>query len=398
MRTLHLLTFSCCCALVLLLQCVRPVYANTNENKTANVPAPSKASLAAPMMDWGDFRGQLMVRLFAGYFQSWLGEGEAAQQFGEFDMREFQLGLRANWKEMVGAVFRIEVIRSADPQSLFGIDGDSYIFRVQQAWAYGRIGIWKLSFELRAGLIREPWIELVQQGYSIREMGPLQSQSAEFFAPAELGASIGIKGWDGLVELRYALTNGEGLNQTEQNNGKNSMLSLSFRPLRMALFGRPSVLALHVAYRDGSLGAGLARNHRIAGALTFAMPGYNLGAEYVVGLGWRGAGEITADSLSIWLQADLYKQWIGVLGRFDRLNTNFEVDDAVRTRISAGVYSDLLRMSLWKTKQRFRLFVLYQYDSRGANSGPFPGIPAALTNHQLMFVLAVNARVGQIRR
>lgn len=333
-----------------------------------------------------------MTRLFARFAGTLQGEGDAARLFSEFDLQEFQLGFRADWDRKVGIVFRMESLRSSGPQSLFGIDGDAYVFRVQQAWGYGRLSFWKLDIEARGGLIREPWIELVQAGYGLRGIGPLLSQAGDFFAPSDLGVQLGIRGWGGLVELRYAMTNGEGLNQTEQNPGKNSMISLSVRPLKMKLFSRPALLSIHAAFRDGSIGAGSAQNHRIAGALTFQMPGYNLGAEYVVALGWRGMGEVTADAFSVWFHADVYRHWIGLLGRFDRLNTNMDLDEAVRMRLFVGVYSDLLRATLAGGQQVFRLIALYQYDGRGVNSGPFPGLGDQLVAHRLMVFLTFNGR------
>ncbi len=383
------------CGLSLL--CTLPAAASPSQKAGTQGAAsvnPEQAKLP-PIKEWlKDFHLQLRGRMFAGFRATFQEENS----FNEFDLHEFQLRLRTDWKRMLGVEMRIEVLRSAQPQSLFGIDGDAYIVRLQQAWGFGRVAFWKdrIELEARFGFLFDNWIELAQEGYQLRDVSLLISQGGDFFAPTDLGFSAGIKFWHGLVEARVSFTNGEGTNRAEQNAGKNTTITATVRPLVLLntrLLGYKPELSLHFVYRDGSLGTGLAANHRLGGALNFTLGPYNVGLEYVNANGWRGDGALQADGLGAWLSAAFYKHYVGLSARYDRLNTNLNVDDAVRQRITVGLYTDAFQGFLWRGFQRFRLYALYQYEDQGQNSGPLPGFPEAGTAHRVLLILSVYAGV-----
>lgn len=365
------------------------VYAQ-KQSKPEHAQSAQKPERTAYQHVLKDIRFQAKGRLFVGYQNAWIGD----QQYHAFRMREFQLSLQMDWKKSLGLAARLEVIRSAQPQSLFGVDGDAYIIRIQQAWAFGRVRWFFLEAEVRLGLIQEPWIELIQEGYILRDIEPLFSQSSDFFSPSDLGLSAHIRLWKGIVELRATLSNGEGTNRDEQNNGKNTTITLSLRAPSFKLFDRSVRVGLHGIYRDGSKGAARQANHRWGAALTGSMAGYALGVEWLHAQGWRNNGTLAAQLLSIWIAGDVWPQHIGILGRLDRLNTNIEQPQAHQQTITAGVYWRSLERWLHPIFPRFRLYVYYQYTDQEANSTPFPGVPSASSGHQVMLQLSIRTAVS----
>jgi len=388
--------FSQCVRVCLLCLCLfvcpsSSAWAGQTVGKPTHRAQAPKETAAAPLMR--GLRATFWGRLFAGYHISMLGE----QDFQEFVMRELQLAVMVDWKDQVGVVARMEVLRSAQPQSLFGIDGDAYVVRLLQAWAFGRLTFGVFEGELRLGLIKDPWIDLLEVGYVLRDLEPMQSQQGEFFFPSDLGASALLRLWGGMVEFRYTLTNGEGTNRAEQNSGKNTTLTLSLRAPSFRLLGRKAVIGLHGLYRDGSQGAARIANHRVAAALTFGMRGYSAGVEFVNATGYRGDGDISADGLSAWLSADVWLDKIGVLARFDRLNSNQSVDNAVQQTITAGLYVNALEPLLGAMFRRFRLYLYYQNITQEENSAPLPGVPAAVSGHRVMLQLAIRTHLSLSR-
>jgi len=356
------------------------VHSNDKKRTTNSTPTSSLIANIKKDLHW-DFQ----LRVFAGYRATF----RETQSFNEFDLHELQTQLAFHWKKRLGVSTRFEVLRSAQPQSLFGIDGDAYIIRLQRAWGYGNIELGPTRWELRFGLIRDPWLDLMEQGYDIRDVSRLLSQGGNFFAPSDLGVSFIGMLWDGFVEIRATWTNGEGTNRSEQNPGKNMTLTLSLRPLRMQLLGEPAELAIHGVYRDGSQGTSYAKSHRLGGGLTFRTPHYNAGVEFVSADGWQNDGSLKSNGLGVWLSAILYAPWLGLTARLDRLNSNTEVEGATIQRLSVGLFSNLLPGSLWKAGYRFRLYALYQNESAGKNAGPFPGFPQASQAHRIVAICSI---------
>lgn len=333
---------------------------------------------------------RLMSRTFPSFHATWLPN----QDFNEFEVHESVLGLDAGWSHFLGVSLRVEILRSAQPQSLFGIDGDSYIMRLQRAWGYGRYFLWIGWIEGRFGLIPDPWLDAVRPHYRMRGLRALLSESGDFFEQSDLGASVHFRAWKGALSVAFALTNGEGLNRAEQNTGKNSTVVLSLLPLRFLkhqprLWGETVEVGLHATYRDGSIGISSASNHRIAAALTLTSRFVDIGIEYIYAMGWAQIADRNADGISAWLRAAFATRWIGAFCRYDRQNTNTALPDATRQRISVGLYSDLLDAHLLEGTQRFRLYLAYQYETQDKNTMPLPGIPLLAQAHRVMVLLSI---------
>jgi hypothetical protein len=329
--------------------------------------------------------------LFTGFRRSALAGG---RKFSEFALDRAELGTqlwwRPHWRLDTGAATRIEAVRSAGPQSLIGIDGNSLIMRLAQAYGHAAAHVGPISIGLRGGLVPERWLEQVEKAYDTRGVDPLASDRALMFDRADLGATLTLSGWNSRVELDASFTNGEGRAQQELNRGKNTTLILSVRPLRRRLDKGPLALALHGLYRDGSYGlapdGAAGRNHRIAAALTFQSPWAFAGAEYVRALGYNARPDLVGDTLGAWASAYLFRNYLGIMASYAHIRQDVATAGTQVNIVTAGLFGDAFGYLL-RNRRRLRLHAGYQYEGYGAAAGPVPGAPEAATTHRFMLQL-----------
>jgi hypothetical protein len=344
----------------------------------------------APLCNLAQAAPDLCVTVDAELFAGYRLRSLAGRRFSEFALDRAELGTalwaRPHRRLDAGVILRLEAIRSAGPQSLIGIDGDSMIVRVAQAYGHAAVHLGPITLGVRAGQIAERWIEQLEKGYDTRGVDPLSSDRLVLFDRADLGASLTASGWGGLVELDLALTNGEGRAQEELNRGKNTTALLTVRPWRKQHPKGLIALAVHGLYRDGSYGLGAARAHRGAAALTFASPWAYAGFEFVEALGVREQGDRTARSLGAWLSAYAWAPYLGVYGKYDRVRQDLALADSTVQISSVGLFSDLFGYT-WRRRRRLRLYAGYQHEGYGAAAGPVPGAPQAADTHRFLLQL-----------
>lgn len=337
----------------------------------------------------------VLGQVFAGWDSTRAGD----DTFHELVLRRAELGAALlHAPSDAGLLINFESLRSAGPQSLFGVDGDALILRAKHAFGVWRPAIGPGRLELRAGLIPDVWIDAVESGYDLRGAAPLLAERARLFDTSDLGASAGYSALDGLVSGRVSLTNGEGRSQRELNNGKNITAVLSARPLTLTVFGEEGALALHLAWRDGSTGVGSAANHRLAAAATIAHPRLFAGAEYARATGWQGRGELEADAVGTWANVAPWLPWLGAYGRYDRVAIAGSADTGV-TLMQAGLYADLVRASSIERPifgfPQVRLYIGWAGERHEALAAPLPG--AASANDLDAFMLTLSARGAATR-
>jgi hypothetical protein len=284
-----------------------------------------------------------------------------------------------------GLLINLEAVRSAGPDSLFGVAGDSLIIRAKHAFAFSQQDLGFGQLTLQMGLVPDPWTQSLEGQYDLRGAAPTLAERAGFFDTSDLGATAQLEALEGRLGLRLAYLNGEGRNQLEQNAGKNLTVVLSGTPLLLELGGLLQV-NLHAGYRDGSLGAGRAKNHRIFAALTALHPRARGGVEWSEALGYRGRGEVQARLLGAWASGAVLDPYLGLYARYDRVWTDTAVSGAHQQRIEAGLYSDALAQAP-ASALRLRLYVGYARETFGAAAGPLPGAPALADNHSVRVVV-----------
>ncbi|MEZ4410556.1 MAG: hypothetical protein R3A52_29355 [Polyangiales bacterium] len=178
------------------------------------------------------------------------------------------------------ARFVFEAVRSASEGALLGVAGDSFVFRVREAWAGVATTRW---IEARAGVVPTLTIPEVESTWGLRAVAPVPAESAGLASPADLGATLRVRlpeelGWAGAGAY-----NGEGYTAREINRGKNLELAASLHPLAR-LAPRAAPLTLFASYVLGSSGSGSSRADRFTGAALWQ--GQRLRAGLVATLAW----------------------------------------------------------------------------------------------------------------
>jgi hypothetical protein len=238
-----------------------------------------------------------------------------------FFLDRAELGGGVVWERRLEGVLRLEAIRSATPQSSFGIDRNSLLPRVRLAYAGGRhqLAVLGVDVDLRArlGVIPEPWLERLEGDTSLRSLAALPAERAGLLQTSDLGASAHISLNDGLVDVAIAVTNGEGKNEVELNAGKNVTVMAATTPARFSVCGETLALSALGAWRDGSVGVSSTRDHRGLVAVTARHPWFHVGAEGVWALGVDGRGDREVIAGGGWADAPIIPGWLGAVVRGD---------------------------------------------------------------------------------
>lgn len=315
-------------------------------------PPPSPASLAGPTAfpsawrapetgaDSGVFVGG---QLFAG-FDAPLSPAQATV-WPRFVLERVEIGGGVVWQRTFDGVVRLEGIRSASPQSAFGIDRNSLLPRFRLAFAGARPAFSLAGVDVvvsgRVGLIPEPWLERLEGHSSLRGLVALPSERSGLLSTSDLGASAGLQVADGLVDVVVAVTNGEGKNEIELNPGKNLTVVVGSTPLRVDVFDEPLALSVAGAWRDGSVGVSSTRDHRGLLALTASHPWFHVGAEGMWALGVDGRADREVLGGGAWADAPLWPGWLSAVVRADLLHDVVaDSAGATTTDVIVGVFSD----------------------------------------------------------
>ena len=329
--------------------------------------------------------------VFTGFRHSALAGGRKLSEFA-LDRGELgtQLWWRPHWRVDTGVALRVEAVRSAGPQSLIGVDGNSLILRLAQAYGHAAVHLGPIDLGVRFGQVPERWIEQLEKGYDTRGADPLGSDRVVMFDRADLGATLTLSGWKGRFDVDASFTNGEGRAQLELNQGKNTTIIATARPWRTRHARGPIALAVHGMYRDGSYGVPVAgapgRNHRAGAALTFQSPWAFAGVEYVRAFGFNARPELVSDVIGAWASAYAYQPWVGLMAKYDHVRQDVASAGTQVHVVSAALFSDVFGYS-FRNRRRVRLYAGYQYEGYGPNAGPVPGAPEAANTHRFMLQL-----------
>ena len=329
--------------------------------------------------------------VFTGFRHSALAGGRKLSEFA-LDRGELgtQLWWRPHWRVDTGVALRVEAVRSAGPQSLIGIDGNSLILRLAQAYGHMAVHLGPIDIGARFGQVPERWIEQLEKGYDTRGLDPLASDRVVMFDRADLGATLTLSGWKGRFDVDASFTNGEGRAQLELNQGKNTTLIATVRPWRTRHERGPIALAMHGMYRDGSYGVPVngapGRNHRAGAALTFQSPWAFAGLEYARAFGFNARPDLVSDVIGAWASAYAYQPWVGLMAKYDHVRQDVATAGTGVHVASAAVFSDVFGY-VFRNRRRVRLYAGYQYEGYGPNAGPVPGAPEAANTHRFMLQL-----------
>lgn len=322
----------------------------------------------------------LFAQIFGRYEYIQLPETSTSR----FELRRADVAGRYGFGPLA-AMVRLEGVRSAGPDSYFGIDQNSFVLRVKHAYAEV-IPEWDfLALRVRAGIVPDVWIEALQRDYDVRAFSPFLAERGTFFEVADLGASAALALWGGRITAKFALTNGEGYRQVELNGGKDATFVLSLRPLPDLNSLAPFDLALHFVARDGSRGYGSTRDHRLGGAVTWRHPWIAGGIEYTYAFGYAGQATREASGLGVFANGILWPDWLGFALRYDRNDAGVALGEAATHDISLALVPGIS----WGTAKgmgRARLFCSGQATFVEKYAGPVGGVPEASQSFRLMAI------------
>jgi hypothetical protein len=358
-----------------------PSLARAEEPRAASSDAPQETPPEKPE----DAPSPHQLTVFGEVYGTYAYEQTESTDFNEFRLDRSFLGASWSFDDTGGLLVELEGIRSAGPGSTTGIDQNSIAMRARHAYGFFKHDIGPGEFEVQAGLVPDIWTETLLDEYDLRAMSAIASQRRGFFFRADLGGRVQWSGWERLLEVRLSMTNGEGRNRQERNEGKNAMFQVSSFPLVTNVMGEQLSLGIHAIYRDGSFGVSSARNHRMAGAATLFHPRFGAGIEYVQALGLGERSDVIANTGGLWLHGEPVEQWLGLAARAERTQFDVDVSDATLLELRGGLYSTL---AVGELGNRVRVYLYYLNQTYGDAAGPVPGTSAADTQSVILTIEA----------
>jgi len=314
----------------------------------------------------------------------------------EFALDRGEVGLVLGYGGWAGGEIRVESIRSAGPGSVMGIDQNSLVVRMKRAWGFAGAELGAIRIEAQGGLIVDPWIGALERTYAFRDFAPTLAERATYFDTSDLGGALVLgAGEDDRLRFSLAVTNGEGRNQIEQNDGKNLTAVVSARLATFPLLGGPMSLFAHLAGRDGSVGAASAQNRRLAAAVAVAGgPSRGVGVEVVRAFGFGSRSELDSQGLGAWLVSDLGwlgVRWGGIAARWDLIDQDVGAGGSWISNVRAGVFAEPF---IATAQRRLRVYLAYEGERFGGTAGPFPGSPDAADADRLLLILSLASQPG----
>ncbi len=263
-----------------------------------------------------------------------------------FALPRAELGGGVVYERWLSGLVRAETIRSASPQSAFGIDGNSLLPRVRLAYAavHPQFVAWDIPLlvEGRAGIIPNLWLEGLEAHTATRGLAPLPSEQAGLAVSSDLGASASVDVADGVFVVAAAIENGEGKAEVEQNPGKDLTILVGSTPTVAVVADDPLRVGLRAAWHDGSVGTASGRNHRGLVAAVASHPRFHVGVEGVWAQGVPGRPDRERLVGGAWADGVIVD---GIVGAFARADVGqdfkaFVPQDASDLAVNAGVFTD----------------------------------------------------------
>lgn len=298
-----------------------------------------------------------------------------------FRLDRLELGGGGRWQRRLGGLVRLEAIRSAAPQSAFGIDGNSLLPRLKLAYGNAStgfaVGDVAVDVELRAGLVPEVWLETLERRLGARGLLPLPSERAGLLSASDLGATLAVAIADGLFDVRVAIGNGEGRTELERNASKNLTAVAAVVPIVLDVFGAPLAIGGQLGGRYGTLGIADVADHRLAVALFASHPRLRIGCEAAAGQGLQQRSEQRPLVVGGFVDALVVPAWLGLAVRGDTSSVDVGVPRSFVHRGLIAAFSDLGTDAATSSNGRARLFGGIEGIFTDDDAGPIAGIPAA---------------------
>ncbi|MFO0611449.1 MAG: hypothetical protein U0414_02590 [Polyangiaceae bacterium] len=272
------------------------------------------------------------VSLYSQYVLRIRDDAGDTSWFHDFELTRGHVFLGIRYDHAFARVL-VEGVRSASEGALLGVAGNSFVFRVREAYA----GYWLFGhLELRAGLLPTLTIPTVERAWSFRALNASAIERVGFGSPSDLGVTmVGHLpkdfGWVGVGAY-----NGEGYARPELNRGKNVEIAAEVHPLAFVPAAKP--LAVFGSYQSGSSGTGLSRADRVHAGIAWLGDVVRGGAAFSYALGVDDDGGKSAVAVDVFARATLWTRLLlGADFTYWMRDTAREGDDALLFTGAAGV-------------------------------------------------------------
>jgi hypothetical protein len=192
----------------------------------------------------------------------------------------------------------VEGVRSASDGALIGVDGDSIVIRVREAYA-----AWDpvKGLEVAAGVVPTLTIGELDGTWMLRVIAPTTLESAQLASPADVGGTLRYTlpsryGW-----IAVGAYNGEGYNQQELNRGKNVEIAGELHPI---VRGPLLPLAAFASFVGGSEGTDSARSNRLTGGVLWQGARVRGGVSYTYAWGVADDPEQTSTATDVFVKVE----------------------------------------------------------------------------------------------
>ncbi len=304
-----------------------------------------------------------------------------------FDLARGRLDVGLWGPGPVSARVALVAVRSGGGTSYVGIDGEAIVPKLRVAEA--RVDVPEVGLAAGAGLIDDLWV-LGEGSWGMRIVADTMSERQLGMVRADLGGWLGWTSPAGWVSVTASYTTGEGFDRRERNEGKNLAAQLVVRPLA---FQDDVDLRVVVYGRDGSLGVGSARDHRVGGRV--AVDHRHVGGAVEALAAWGAEGDAGRLPLgwSAWAYTGPEVPWVLGLLRVELAETQRGRPESrlATWHLAAGPLVPLARGA-----QARPLYAVLGYE--GAALGPdaraAAGAEAAARQHMVYLQLGFRGEAG----
>lgn len=303
---------------------------------------------------------------------------DGAETTSRFDLDSLELGLEARWGQRFRLEAQLDATRSASPQSLFGIDGNSVVFTARRALAALSLPLGPGELVIALGILPDPVISSIEN-LDLRAIDDALADTGRFLPRSDLGASLR---YDlGRLALTLAVTHGEGARDVERDSRKDLIAVLEATPLRFEALDETAELKLLLTGRTGSRGVGSVPHDHLGGSLALVHPRLVLALEAHRSFGHDGR-EVDAMGLSAVSALTVY-EGLALTARYDWLDLDLDLDESSARMLDLGVLLSIGRLfgpldpEIAALGDALKLRLAWRHQTTGAAIAPTPGLASS---------------------
>ena len=309
-----------------------------------------------------------------------------------FFLSRAELGTRWSWSAAAALDLQIEAVRSASPESLFGVDGNALVLALARAYVDLTPELGPGHLELRLGLVPDPLAATIEDAYRLRLLRDVLLVGGGFGWRSDLGLSVGWREAADRVSIVAQVTNGEGPRELELDRSKDLLALAVVVPWRADMWGDDASLRLALGYRHGTRGVASIAHDRLSFLAAFVHPSLGAGVEGHLAWGFADRADRDALGIGVWLFGAPWDV-LGAAARLDWRRLDLDVGDSDEVVVDAAVIVDLGLLAEARP-QRLRLRVGGRFLRVGGSAAAVPGLATTSDADSFLVTLEAAADTG----